>query len=159
MRPFSSSAPPEALGFVLGTSSLKRMDKADPIHESVDSSNVGRVLASDAATFLKKSGLPDLILGKIWDLADTDAKGVLNKQEFFVALRLVACAQNGLDVSLSSLHLAVPPPRFRDQAAHCYSVDQHRPSSRGLSSPRRRPNTMQFLTALALWVAYCLVRR
>ncbi|XP_068949701.1 epidermal growth factor receptor substrate 15-like isoform X2 [Petaurus breviceps papuanus] len=83
----------------------------------VDSSNVGRVLASDAAAFLKKSGLPDLILGKIWDLADTDGKGNLNKQEFFVALRLVACAQNGLDVSLSSLHLTVPPPRFRESSS------------------------------------------
>lgn len=29
-----------------------------------------------------------------------------------MALRLVACAQNGLDVSLSSLNLPVPPPRF-----------------------------------------------
>ncbi|XP_065411419.1 epidermal growth factor receptor substrate 15 isoform X6 [Chrysemys picta bellii] len=80
----------------------------------VDSGNTGRVVASDAATFLKKSGLTDLILGKIWDLADTDGKGILNKQEFFVALRLVACAQNGLDVSLSSLNLPVPPPRFTD---------------------------------------------
>uniref|UniRef100_A0A8B9EQS4 Epidermal growth factor receptor pathway substrate 15 n=1 Tax=Anser cygnoides TaxID=8845 RepID=A0A8B9EQS4_ANSCY len=81
---------------------------------SVDSANTGRVLASDAAVFLKKSGLTDLVLGKIWDLADTDGKGILNKQEFFVALRLVACAQNGLDVSLSSLNLPVPPPRFTD---------------------------------------------
>lgn len=31
----------------------------------VDTSNTGRVLASDAAAFLKKSGLPDLILGKV----------------------------------------------------------------------------------------------
>uniref|UniRef100_A0A2K6C2U3 Epidermal growth factor receptor pathway substrate 15 n=1 Tax=Macaca nemestrina TaxID=9545 RepID=A0A2K6C2U3_MACNE len=80
----------------------------------INRSNTGRVFASDAAAFLKKSGLPDLILGKIWDLADTDGKGILNKQEFFVALRLVACAQNGLEVSLSSLNLAVPPPRFHD---------------------------------------------
>lgn len=29
-----------------------------------------------------------------------------------MALRLVACAQNGLDVSLSSLNSPVPPPRF-----------------------------------------------
>uniref|UniRef100_A0A287BE83 Epidermal growth factor receptor pathway substrate 15 n=1 Tax=Sus scrofa TaxID=9823 RepID=A0A287BE83_PIG len=77
----------------------------------------GRVLASDAAVFLKKSGLPDLILGKIWDLADTDGKGILSKQEFFVALRLVACAQNGLEVSLNSLNLAVPPPRFHDTSS------------------------------------------
>uniref|UniRef100_A0A8C4LQU9 Epidermal growth factor receptor substrate 15 n=1 Tax=Equus asinus asinus TaxID=83772 RepID=A0A8C4LQU9_EQUAS len=81
-------------------------------YRQVDTGNTGRVLASDAAAFLKKSGLPDLILGKIWDLADTDGKGLLNKQEFFIALRLVACAQNGLEVSLSSLNLAVPPPRF-----------------------------------------------
>ncbi|NWS41149.1 EPS15 factor, partial [Probosciger aterrimus] len=37
--------------------------------------------------------------------------------EFFVALRLVACAQNGLDVSLSSLNLPVPPPRFTDTSS------------------------------------------
>ncbi|NXW13172.1 EPS15 factor, partial [Circaetus pectoralis] len=83
----------------------------------VDSANAGRVLASDAAVFLKKSGLTDLVLGKIWDLADTDGKGILNKQEFFVALRLVACAQNGLDVSLNSLNLPVPPPRFTDTSS------------------------------------------
>uniref|UniRef100_A0A2K5PPW9 Epidermal growth factor receptor pathway substrate 15 n=1 Tax=Cebus imitator TaxID=2715852 RepID=A0A2K5PPW9_CEBIM len=98
--------------------SLTQLSSGNPVYEKyyrqVDTSNTGRVLASDAAAFLKKSGLPDLILGKIWDLADTDGKGILNKQEFFVALRLVACAQNGLEVSLSSLNLAVPPPRFHD---------------------------------------------
>ncbi|KAL0604426.1 Epidermal growth factor receptor substrate 15 [Plecturocebus cupreus] len=52
----------------------------DLLGGGVDTSNTGRVLASDAAAFLKKSGLPDLILGKIWDLADTDGKGILNKQ-------------------------------------------------------------------------------
>ncbi|XP_074923697.1 epidermal growth factor receptor substrate 15 isoform X4 [Chelonoidis abingdonii] len=98
--------------------SLTQLSSANPVYEKyyrqVDSGNTGRVVASDAAAFLKKSGLTDLILGKIWDLADTDGKGILNKQEFFVALRLVACAQNGLDVSLSSLNLPVPPPRFTD---------------------------------------------
>ncbi|XP_003220330.3 epidermal growth factor receptor substrate 15 [Anolis carolinensis] len=101
--------------------SLTQLSSANPVYEKyyhqVDPSNSGRVLASDAAVFLKKSGLTDLILGKVWDLADTDGKGVLNKQEFFVALRLVACAQNGLDVSLSSLNLPVPPPRFNDSSS------------------------------------------
>ncbi|XP_053325816.1 epidermal growth factor receptor substrate 15 [Spea bombifrons] len=83
----------------------------------VESGNSGRVLASDAALFLKKSGLPDLVLGKIWDLADKDSKGYLNKQEFFAALQLVACAQNGMDVSLGSLKMVVPPPRFHDNAS------------------------------------------
>ncbi|XP_074953745.1 epidermal growth factor receptor substrate 15 isoform X5 [Phalacrocorax aristotelis] len=101
--------------------SLTQLSSANPVYEKfyrqVDSANAGRVLASDAAVFLKKSGLTDLVLGKIWDLADTDGKGILNKQEFFVALRLVACAQNGLDISLSSLNLPVPPPRFTDTSS------------------------------------------
>ncbi|XP_035756090.1 epidermal growth factor receptor substrate 15 isoform X5 [Egretta garzetta] len=99
----------------------EKLSSANPVYEKfyrqVDSANAGRVLASDAAVFLKKSGLTDLVLGKIWDLADTDGKGILSKQEFFVALRLVACAQNGLDVSLSSLNLPVPPPRFTDTSS------------------------------------------
>ncbi|XP_073419836.1 epidermal growth factor receptor substrate 15 isoform X2 [Dendrobates tinctorius] len=82
----------------------------------VESINSGKVLAGDAALFLKKSGLPDLVLGKIWDLADTESKGYLNKQEFFAALQLVACAQNGMEVSLSSLKKVVPPPRFHDMS-------------------------------------------
>ncbi|KAL1787718.1 epidermal growth factor receptor substrate 15 isoform X1 [Sigmodon hispidus] len=101
--------------------SLTQLSSGNPVYEKyyrqVDTGNTGRVLASDAAAFLKKSGLPDLILGKIWDLADTDGKGVLSKQEFFVALRVVACAQNGLEVSLSSLNLAVPLPRFYDSSS------------------------------------------
>lgn len=33
-------------------------------------------------------------------------------QGFFIALRLVACAQSGHDVSLGSLSLTLPPPKF-----------------------------------------------
>uniref|UniRef100_A0A5F8H8H5 EH domain-containing protein n=1 Tax=Monodelphis domestica TaxID=13616 RepID=A0A5F8H8H5_MONDO len=91
----------------------QRRPRALSIGGKVDSNNVGRVLAPDAAAFLKKSGLPDLILGKVEPpLASGYPLDLLSPQEFFVALRLVACAQNGLEVSLSSLHLAVPPPRF-----------------------------------------------
>ncbi|XP_071606253.1 epidermal growth factor receptor substrate 15 isoform X5 [Heliangelus exortis] len=62
----------------------EELSSANPVYEKyyrqVDSANSGRVLASDAAVFLKKSGLTDLVLGKIWDLADTDGKGILSKQ-------------------------------------------------------------------------------
>uniref|UniRef100_A0A672I174 Epidermal growth factor receptor pathway substrate 15 n=1 Tax=Salarias fasciatus TaxID=181472 RepID=A0A672I174_SALFA len=83
----------------------------------VDPSGSGRVAAADAALFLKRSGLADLVLGKIWDLADSERKGSLNKQQFFIALRLVACAQNGLEVALKSLNVAVPPPKFHDTSS------------------------------------------
>ncbi|XP_029819741.1 epidermal growth factor receptor substrate 15-like 1 [Manacus vitellinus] len=93
----------------------------NPIYETyykqVDPTYTGRVGASEAALFLKKSGLSDIILGKIWDLADPEGKGYLDKQGFYVALRLVACAQNGHDVNMSSLSLTVPPPKFHDSSS------------------------------------------
>uniref|UniRef100_A0A8C9WUD7 Epidermal growth factor receptor pathway substrate 15 like 1 n=1 Tax=Sander lucioperca TaxID=283035 RepID=A0A8C9WUD7_SANLU len=58
-----------------------------------------------------------LCLFQVWDLADPDGKGYLDKQGFYVALRLVACAQSGQEVSLSSLNLTVPPPKFKDTSS------------------------------------------
>ncbi|KAM4888082.1 epidermal growth factor receptor substrate 15-like 1 isoform 2-T2 [Thomomys bottae] len=93
----------------------------NPLYESyykqVDPTYTGRVGASEAALFLKKSGLSDIILGKIWDLADPEGKGFLDKQGFYVALRLVACAQSGHEVTLSNLNLTMPPPKFHDTSS------------------------------------------
>uniref|UniRef100_G3NF84 Epidermal growth factor receptor pathway substrate 15-like 1a n=1 Tax=Gasterosteus aculeatus aculeatus TaxID=481459 RepID=G3NF84_GASAC len=97
------------------------LSSGNPVYESyyrqVDPGNTGRVGPTEAALFLKKSGLPDVTLGKIWDLADPDGKGYLDKQGFHVALRLVACAQSGQEVSLSSLNLTIPPPKFKDSSS------------------------------------------
>uniref|UniRef100_A0A8C8HIB4 Epidermal growth factor receptor pathway substrate 15-like 1a n=1 Tax=Oncorhynchus tshawytscha TaxID=74940 RepID=A0A8C8HIB4_ONCTS len=91
-------------------------------YRQVDPGNTGRVGPTEAALFLKKSGLPDVTLGKIWDLADPDGKGFLDKRGFYVALRLVACAQSGQDVSLSSLNLTIPPPKFKDTSSPSLST-------------------------------------
>uniref|UniRef100_A0A8C5SLX3 Epidermal growth factor receptor pathway substrate 15 like 1 n=1 Tax=Laticauda laticaudata TaxID=8630 RepID=A0A8C5SLX3_LATLA len=93
----------------------------------VDPACTGRVGSSDAALFLKKSGLTDGILGKIWDLADPEGKGFLDKQGFFIALRLIACAQSGHDVILSNLNLTLPPPKFHDNTSPLLlaSTDAH----------------------------------
>ncbi|CAL8308227.1 unnamed protein product [Lota lota] len=103
------------------TLSLTQLSSGNPVYDKyyrqVDPTGSGRVAAADAALFLKRSGLADLVLGKIWDLADSERKGCLNKQQFFIALRLVSCAQNGLEVGLKSLHLAVPPPKFNDTSS------------------------------------------
>ncbi|XP_069050424.1 epidermal growth factor receptor substrate 15 isoform X2 [Lepisosteus oculatus] len=101
--------------------SLTQLSSGNPVYDKyyrqVDPAGSGRVAATDAALFLKRSGLADLVLGKIWDLADAERKGFLNKQQFFVALRLVACAQNGLEVALKSLSVAVPSPKFHDTSS------------------------------------------
>uniref|UniRef100_A0A3P8Z4K1 Epidermal growth factor receptor pathway substrate 15-like 1a n=1 Tax=Esox lucius TaxID=8010 RepID=A0A3P8Z4K1_ESOLU len=64
--------------------SLTQLSSGNPVYENfyrqVDPGNTGRVGPTEAALFLKTSGLPDVTLGKIWDLADPDGKGFLDKQ-------------------------------------------------------------------------------
>ncbi|KAG8228313.1 hypothetical protein J437_LFUL007031 [Ladona fulva] len=75
---------------------------------------LGSVGASDAARFLKRSGLPDGVLGRVWDLSDPTGKGALDRTGFFVALKLVSLAQNGKEVSMASIMADSPPPKMGD---------------------------------------------
>ncbi|XP_054880111.1 epidermal growth factor receptor substrate 15-like 1 isoform X3 [Poeciliopsis prolifica] len=85
--------------------SLTQVVSGNPVYENfyrqVDPENTGRVGPTEAALFLKRSGLPDSTLGK----------------GFYVALRLVACAQSGQEVSVSSTNQTVPPPQFKDTSS------------------------------------------
>ncbi|KAL1448849.1 hypothetical protein WDU94_000103 [Cyamophila willieti] len=76
-----------------------------------DTNNIG---ALNAAKFLKNSGLSDALLSKIWDLSDPNATGFLTKPGLFTALKLVALAQNNVDVSMSNIDRDVPPPMMGD---------------------------------------------
>uniref|UniRef100_A0A8C5GCV5 Epidermal growth factor receptor substrate 15-like 1 n=1 Tax=Gouania willdenowi TaxID=441366 RepID=A0A8C5GCV5_GOUWI len=93
------------------------LSSGNPAYESyyrqvLDLGNTGKISAGDAAQFLKKSGLSDSTLGKIWDLADSERKGYLDKRGFFIALRLVASAQGGNDISLNNLNQNLAAPKF-----------------------------------------------
>ncbi|XP_061776838.1 epidermal growth factor receptor substrate 15-like 1 isoform X1 [Nerophis ophidion] len=105
---------------------LSQLSGGNPAYESyyrqLDPVSSGKVSAGDAAQFLKKSGLSDNTLGKIWDLADAERKGYLDKRGFFIALRLVASAQAGHEVSLSNLSQTVLPPKFRDNSSPLLSA-------------------------------------
>ncbi|CAG0922802.1 unnamed protein product [Notodromas monacha] len=81
---------------------------------SVDPRQTGKVAARDAAGFLKKSGLSDEVLGQIWDISDVGAKGYLDRQGMFMAMKLVAAAQNGSAVSPTQLGTSLPPPKLGD---------------------------------------------
>ncbi len=73
--------------------------------------------AVDAATFLKKSGLGDDVLGKIWDLSDVGSKGALDKTGFFAACKLVALVQDHQDCLVCNLRNESPAPNFGDATA------------------------------------------
>ncbi|KAF0760905.1 epidermal growth factor receptor substrate 15-like 1 isoform X1, partial [Aphis craccivora] len=78
----------------------------------VDPTNKGNIGAMDAANFLKKSGLSQVVLSQIWDLSDPTAKGFLTKQGFFVALKLIALAQAGQEISMLNITQQTIPPNM-----------------------------------------------
>ncbi|XP_074643122.1 epidermal growth factor receptor substrate 15-like 1 [Tubulanus polymorphus] len=68
----------------------------------------------DAAAFLKKSGLNEKTLGQIWSFADRNGKGFLDKQGFFIALKLIALTQNNMDASIANIMATAPAPNMGD---------------------------------------------
>ncbi|XP_076169879.1 epidermal growth factor receptor pathway substrate 15 isoform X2 [Ptiloglossa arizonensis] len=83
-------------------------------YNQLDPNGYGRIGAMEAARFLKKSQLSDFVLSKIWDMADPQSRGSLDKAGLFVALKLCALAQTGQDLSMSNLSMELPPPKMDD---------------------------------------------
>lgn len=80
-----------------------------------DVKGVGVVEAQDAVKFLRKSGLSDVVLSRVWELSDSRDAGNLDKEGFFTALKLVALAQKGETANLANIKLDLDnPPRCGD---------------------------------------------
>ncbi|KAJ2851817.1 hypothetical protein IWW36_000778 [Coemansia brasiliensis] len=79
----------------------------------LDPHKEGVIEGQAAVPFFQKSGLPDAVLGGIWQLADTDSKGHLTTQEFGVAMKLISLSQANRPVMLSSLTEDVNLPELR----------------------------------------------
>ncbi len=71
----------------------------------------------DAAGFLKKSGLSDEQLGKIWDISDPDGKGHLDKAGLFVACKMVALIQSDMPLTVDNARVECHAPNFGDATA------------------------------------------
>ena len=66
------------------------------MHTQVDPSGSGKVHKKEAGEFLARSNLPKNILIDIWNLASFNGD-YLDRDEFYVTLRLVSYAQNDTD--------------------------------------------------------------
>lgn len=82
------------------------LSQADPI-------NANSVQGKEAVTFFKRSGLGVDILKKIWLIASSNNES-LDREEFYVALKLIAFAQNNIEVSPESLakNITTNLPKF-----------------------------------------------
>jgi epidermal growth factor receptor substrate 15 len=75
-----------------------------------------KVTGQEAVTFFKKSNLPVEKLKSIWTIAARTSNDYLTREEFYIALRLIAYAQNGVEPTEQSLRLDLkaPMPDFSD---------------------------------------------
>ena len=63
-------------------------------------------------TFFEKTNVPALVLGEIWQIADTENRGLLTKPGFCMVLRLIGCYQNGQQPSSELAFKPAPLPKF-----------------------------------------------
>lgn len=64
-------------------------ETSDQIFEKLDKAQMGKLAPLEVVKYFKRSALPNKVLSHIWDLADTQQKGYLTKDEFAVALHLI----------------------------------------------------------------------
>ncbi|RUP43444.1 hypothetical protein BC936DRAFT_137169 [Jimgerdemannia flammicorona] len=82
------------------------------LYKAADSENRGIIGGQEAVSFFGKSGVPQNVLGDIWQLADKEGKGFLTQQTFSIAVKLIAAAQNGKQPSTALINSPVPLPVF-----------------------------------------------
>ncbi|XP_017120180.1 epidermal growth factor receptor substrate 15-like 1 isoform X1 [Drosophila elegans] len=88
----------------------KHIGVYEAYYKQIDPKATGAIEAMTAAKFLKKSGLSDVVLSRIWDLSDPNGKGFLDKPGFFVALKLVSLSQAGQVANMNNIYLDTANP-------------------------------------------------
>ena len=80
------------------------------IFNILDKKNLGYIDAKSAAIFMKKSNLSQEILKSIWNNSSQSKKNGLTRDEFFIALRLIALAQNNFPFTKREIENNAPIP-------------------------------------------------
>merc|ERR1712080_266048 len=92
--------------------------KYDEIFQSLEQEN-GKVTGRAAKEEMMKSHLPNKVLGRIWKLADTDNDGLLDIDEFALAMHLIKVKVEGHDIP-ETLPRHLYPPNKRMGSAVFY---------------------------------------
>lgn len=83
------------------------------LFQTADKTNLGVVTGEVAVSFFERTGLPPDVLGQIWQIADTENRGLLTPSGFGIVLRLIGHAQGGRapseDLALQRKHLTILP--------------------------------------------------
>ncbi|KAI5283952.1 hypothetical protein KEM54_001699, partial [Ascosphaera aggregata] len=89
----------------------------DTIFANIDRTNSGYISGEQAVDFFSQASLGEEVLAQIWDLADIDSDGQLNRDEFAVAMFLIRQQRAGKEPLPMTLPPALVPPAMRQVAA------------------------------------------
>ena len=98
--------------------STRDKENFDQIYATVDTTNRGYITGDQAVSFFSNSRLPEDALAQIWDLADINSEGRLNRDEFAVAMFLIRqqrTKKDGREVLPPTLPPSLIPPSMRRQ--------------------------------------------
>lgn len=108
--------------------SAKEKSTYDSFFAKLDSKNRGHITGEQAVPFFSDSSLPADILAAIWDLADINSEGQLNRDEFAVAMHLIRQQRGkGAPQLPTALPPLLVPPSMRNQLRS--SLQSSTPSS------------------------------
>ncbi|KAF2767515.1 hypothetical protein EJ03DRAFT_147005 [Teratosphaeria nubilosa] len=109
----SASAQPAGVPWLI---TLQEKAKYDQFFASIDTQGRGILTGEQAVSFFSDSRLPEETLAQIWDLADINSEGQLNKDEFAVAMYLIRQQRAPKPSPLPAfLPPALMPPSMRQQ--------------------------------------------
>lgn len=88
-----------------------------------------KIEGKEGAAFLKKFGLSKEILKNIWMIAAQTNLSWLEREEFFIAMRLIALAQNNMPVDENSILLNEPIPPLPKMDTKFAKIEPEEPST------------------------------
>lgn len=145
MRPGSSLGPtlgrsplaPQATGdaWLVTPADKQRFDQ---IYDSLDKSKKGYITGEEAVPFFSQSNLPEAVLANIWDLADIRSEGILNRDEFAVAMYLIRQQRTKQGDLPQTLPPNLMPPSLRGQGRPSTAV-----SASAFEAPPPQPSPAQ----------------
>lgn len=91
----------------------KERYKYDDIFDSLGPIN-GKISGALAKAEMVKSKLPNSVLGKIWKLSDIDKDGMLDADEFALAMHLINIKLEGHEIPLELPNHLIPPSKKRN---------------------------------------------
>jgi len=89
----------------------KEKPKYDELFRQLELTDDGKVTGASAKNEMVKSKLPNSVLGKIWKLSDIDKDGMLDSDEFALAMHLISIRLSGHDLPPQLPDHLVPPSK------------------------------------------------